>query len=146
MLFTTDRYAVTTAAMVENRLRAAEREWQAAQNERGVGQVYALRAAALWRDDLARSFLYAQRALELLPEDDVEWRGISLLAIGIERLLAGEVGLAQRTIMETRVLYRIGQNTFSTLAATDIAGAHVPGSGRTRSGRADLSADVERSR
>ncbi|MFN8598479.1 MAG: hypothetical protein U0559_20125 [Anaerolineae bacterium] len=121
VLFTTDRYAVTTAAMVENRLQAAEREWQAAQNERGVGQVYALRAtAALWRDDLARSFLYAQRALELLPEDDVEWRGISLLAIGIERLLAGEVGLAQRTIMEARVLCRIGQNTFSTLAATDM--------------------------
>ena len=121
VLFTTDRYAVTTTAMVESRLQAAEREWQTAHNDRGVGQVYALRAtAALWRDDLDRSFLYAQRALELLPEDDVEWRGISLLAIGIEQLLAGEVGRAQRTIMEARVLCRISQNTFSALAATDM--------------------------
>ncbi len=120
-LFTADRYAATTAATVEDRLLAAERGWQAAQNDRGVGQVYALRAtAALWRDDLSRSFLYAQRALELLPEDDVDWRGISLLAIGIEQLLAGEVDAAQRTIMDAQVLCRIGQNTYSALAATDM--------------------------
>ncbi len=121
VLFTTDRYAATTTATVESRLQAAEREWQTQHNDRGVGQVYALRAtAALWHDDLNRSFLYAQRALELLPEDAVEWRGISLLAIGIEQLLAGEVDAAQRTIMDARVLCRIGQNTYSALAATDM--------------------------
>ncbi len=121
VLFTTDRYAATTAATVESRLQTAEHGWQLQQNDRGVGQVYALRAtAALWRDDLNRSFLYAQHALDLLPEDEVEWRGISLLAIGIEQLLVGEVDAAQRTIMDARVLCRIGQNTYSALAATDM--------------------------
>jgi len=121
-LFTADdRYAATTTTAVDDCLQAAERAWRAADNARGLGQVFALRATlALWRDNLSQAFLYAQRALELLPEQDADWRGISLLAIGIEQLLAGKVDVAQQTLLEARVLCRLGQNVFSALAATDM--------------------------
>lgn len=118
VLFSSDRYAPLTAAQVESRLDVAERGWRQAKNDRGVGQVLALRATvALWQGDHARSYSYAQQALEFLPEDEADWRGVSLLAIGTEELFNGEIDTAERTILQARLLCQAGQNPHSVLAA-----------------------------
>ena len=127
LLFTSDRYAPATAALVETPLQAAEAAWQEAKDDRRLGQVFALRSMiAMWQGDWARSFAWAKEALELLPEHEVNWRGISLLNASLQDLLAGNINSAQRMALEARVLCEAAQNIHGASGATLLlAGMHV---------------------
>jgi LuxR family maltose regulon positive regulatory protein len=130
LLFTSDRYAPATAILVERWAQLAEAAWREQDNAPRLGQIAALRAmVAFWQGDLAGSFAHARRALALLDEHDTPYRSASLLYLGQEELLAGEIDAAQRSIMEARTLYEIGHNIHGTLAATMLLGelAHQQG-------------------
>ncbi len=119
LLFTSDRYAPATAALVETPLRAAEEIWRKAQDDRGLGQVFALRSTiAMWQGDWARSFAWAKEALALLPEHEVNWRGVSLLNVSIQDLLAGKIDSVQRMALEARALCEAAQNIHGVSGAT----------------------------
>ena len=119
LLFTTDRRSPATPALVEGPLRAAEEGWRRQGRDAGLGQVLALRTmVAWWQDDLPRTFALAGQALELLPEDDVFWRGISLSYVGLAETLAGRLNAAQRLLLEARALCEAAQNVFAAQATT----------------------------
>ncbi len=100
LLFTSDRYAASTAAQLETPLRVAEETWRREDNSAGLGQVLALRAlSALWQSDFARAFTLARESLQLLPEDDVFWRGSDLIIVGIDESLAGRMETAQNALI-----------------------------------------------
>ncbi len=119
LLFTSDRYAPATMARLEGPLRVAEEAWRKDHNDERLGQVLALRCtAALWQGDRVHAFAYARDSLELLPEHDVFWRGVSLLNVGLEEALSGHVDTAQQLFIETRALCGAAQNIHGVLAAT----------------------------
>jgi len=119
LLFTSERFAAATAAAVEVPLQAAERAWRASQDDEGLGKVLAMRSVVVfWQDDLTRAFACAREALELLPEDETYWRGVSLFNVGIEELMTGKIDSAQRVLMEARALCEAAQNIYAATAAT----------------------------
>lgn len=119
LLFTSDRYAPATMTQLERPLRVAEEAWRGANNEARLGQVLALRSTALlWQGDLTHAFAYARDSLELLPEHDVFWRGVSLLNVGLEEALNGHIDAAQQRFIETRALCGAARNIHGVLAAT----------------------------
>ncbi len=123
LLFTLDRYAPATAALLETPLRMAEDTWRSQQNDARLGQVFSLRANVhLWQGDLTRGFAYARESLELLAEDDVFWRGASLLTVGLEELLTGQIDAAHQRLIESRALCGAAQNIHGVLAAIGLLG------------------------
>jgi ATP/maltotriose-dependent transcriptional regulator MalT len=118
LLFTSDRYAPATAAQVEVPLRAAEQVWRDERNDPQLGQVLALRGmVALWQGDFDRSSACARESLELLAEDDVMWRGVSLLNVAFDEMSAGRINAAQPLVIEARALLEATQNIHGALAA-----------------------------
>jgi LuxR family transcriptional regulator, maltose regulon positive regulatory protein len=119
--FTSDRRAPEIMALLEPPLRLAEEEWRAQGDQRQLGAVQALRAmAAWWQGDVALAFHSAHAALASLPEDEMQWRSISLLFIASEQLLAGQLNAAQQTILVARgVCEKVG-NIYGLLSATNV--------------------------
>lgn len=123
VLFTSDRYAATTAARLEAPLSMAESAWRGAEDGASLGQALALRAlVALWQDELERAFALARGSLGLLPESDAFWRGSDLIIAGIEELLAGRPGAAQAALIEARALSGAAGSLQGQLAATGLLG------------------------
>ena len=118
ILFSTDRFAAVTAARIEPFLRAAESAWEAEKNQARLGQVVSFRGnVAWWQGDFQKAFEYSRRALDLLPENDVFWRGNSLLSVSYELLSAGRILEAQDKALEARALLGAAQNIYGVLAA-----------------------------
>ncbi len=118
ILFTSDRFAPATAASVEASLRSAEITWHAAQNETGLGQVLAVRSLTLlWQGDPMGASATAREALNLLPEDETYWRGVSLLTATVHDWNAGQLDVVQRAMMEAQVLCEASHNIFGVSAA-----------------------------
>lgn len=123
LLYTSDRYAPTTALAVERWAQLAEASWREEGNRPRLGQIAALRASvAFWQGDAPRVFAQAREALELLDEHDVRYRSVTLLYVGQEQLLAGKIDAAQRFMMEAYTLFEVDQNIHGTLAATMMLG------------------------
>jgi LuxR family maltose regulon positive regulatory protein len=118
-LFTGDRYAPATAAALEAPLRRAQTAWEREANTPQLGRVAALRAVILgWQGEARQAHAAAQEALAQLPEDDVYWRSIGLLTLGIEELQEGRVNTAQSLLIEARALCGASGNEHGRLAAT----------------------------
>jgi len=123
ILYSSDRFAPATAVRMEPLLRAAEGIWRAEEKLDKVGRVLSLRGTvSFWQGDFAKSFEYARQSLELLPEHDVFWRGVSLLNVGFEALQAGRILIAQARILEARALLGAAQNMYGVLAAIQLLG------------------------
>jgi LuxR family maltose regulon positive regulatory protein len=103
-------------------LQRAENHWRAEDNRPKLGQVLAFRAmmAARGQGDMALGGRLAGEALELLPEEDVQWRGVSLLLIGAGRMRAGELKAARQLLTEARALFELAGNGYGGRAATSI--------------------------
>lgn len=127
LVFTEDRFSPATVARVEAPLHSAEQAWRAAKNDARLGQVFSLRATMLlWQGDFGRGFRFARESLELLSDDDANWRGNSLICAGVEELLAGDVASAQNRFIEARALCGAAQNIHGVLAALTLsANAYV---------------------
>ncbi len=121
ILFSSDRFTPTTATRLEPFLRAAESAWSAEENHQQLGQLHSFRGlVAWWQGDIQKAFEYARQSLDELPENDLLWRGNSLLILSYETLNAGQILDAQDVILEARALLGAAQNIYGVLAAAQI--------------------------
>ncbi len=118
LLYSGDRFAPATAAHIEPFLHAAEAAWQSEEHHGRLGQLISFRGNVIWwQGDMQKAFLYARQALALLPEQDIFWRGNSLLSLSYEALSAGRILDAQDKALESRALLGAAQNIYGVLAA-----------------------------
>jgi LuxR family maltose regulon positive regulatory protein len=118
ILYSTDRYALTTVARIEPFLRTAESIWRTEEDHARLGQLLSFRGiVAWWQGDFAKAFDLAHQSLIELPEHDVLWRGNSLLILNYEAVQAGRILDAQTIILEARALLGAAQNIYGVLAA-----------------------------
>jgi LuxR family maltose regulon positive regulatory protein len=118
LLFTEDRYAPATTALVERPLQIAEAVWLREEDEPQLGKVWSLRGMVQWWQGDYRSACDAARtALTLLSEDDKMWRGSCLLSLAIEAWLAGDLQGAQTQLLEARTCFEVIGNIYGELAA-----------------------------
>ncbi len=116
ILFTSDRRAPATQAQLRLPLEIAEEHWQKEGNKDKLGVVMGFRALVAWlQRDLSRAFPLARQALELLPEDEQQWRGVSLVLVGAEELYTGRLNTARQTITEARAFLESAENIFGVL-------------------------------
>jgi LuxR family transcriptional regulator, maltose regulon positive regulatory protein len=123
LLFTRDRSAPATRALLEVPLQMAERYWLAEGNRPKLGEVLALRSqVALWQGDLPQAFAAARQALEWLPSDELLWRASSMLTVGMEELLAGKLDAARQATLEARACFEVSGNIYGTRATLFVLG------------------------
>ena len=116
ILFTSDRHAPSTEALLQTPLQITEEHWQRQGNQAKLGEVLAFRALVIWSQrDPIRSFSLARRALEMLPEDEMQWRGVSLLIIAAEQLYAGRLNHTRQTLAKARAILESAENIFGIL-------------------------------
>ncbi len=133
ILFTLDRSAPATAALLRAPLEMAEQSWRAEGNQRRLGQVLGFRAMiAWWQQDFPQAFILARQSLDLLPEDEPFWRGSSTLHVGMEEMLAGHFDTARQWVIKARALCEIAENHYAVRAATFILGNIYVGQGKLR--------------
>lgn len=118
ILYTDDRYSPATAARIEPLLQAAQSAWQAENNGQRLGELLSIRGTiAWWQGDMQRAFDYARQSLEMIPEQDVLYRGSSLLIVSRTALDSGKILAAQDMALEARALMGAAQNIHGVLAA-----------------------------
>ncbi len=123
ILLTEDRRAPATVALLQTPLEMAEQYWRAEENWPKLGEVLAFRSlVAWWQGDLAQTFNAARQALELLPEDELMWRGVSLVSVGMEELFAGKLDAARQHSLKAQALSEAANNIHGMLAAMFILG------------------------
>jgi len=121
ILFSDDRYSPATVSLLDPLLRTAEEAWQREENEEKLGEVHSVRGMiAWWQGDLKTAFDRARQALDLLPENNLTWRGVAMLTSSYQELYSGRLQTAQEQILEARALLGAAQNQRGTLAATQI--------------------------
>lgn len=116
ILFTSDRHAPETKLRLELPLAIAEAHWREEGRPDRLGEITAFRSLVAWiQREWTDSFAYARRALELLPAEERQWRGISLLMAGLEDLLAGKTRSARQTFLDALKLNEDAQNIYGLL-------------------------------
>jgi LuxR family maltose regulon positive regulatory protein len=123
ILFTSDRHSPETKARLLLPVQIAEEHWKQQENEPRLGQVLAFRSLVAWlQRDFPESFLYARQALNRLPEQDKQWRAISLIMIGVEEMLQGKLNAARQTLGEALALAEASENIYGTLDSMLLVG------------------------
>lgn len=123
ILFTSDRHAPTTAIQIERVLRMAADQWTAEGNAGQVGELLAFRTLVeYWQGNLTQVFETSRQALEVLPEEQTEWRAVLLLNLGMEQYLLGENAAARRLTEESERLNRYVGNEFAKRSALWLKG------------------------
>ncbi|HEY9528170.1 MAG TPA: LuxR C-terminal-related transcriptional regulator [Anaerolineales bacterium] len=121
LLYSTDRFAPATAVRVEPFLGAAESAWRVEGDFPRLGQLHSFRGIVhWWQGEFQKAFEYARQSLLELPEQDVLWRGNSLLILSYEALNEGRIFAAQNNILEARALLGAAQNIYGVLATLQI--------------------------
>lgn len=116
ILFTSERHSPETKARLELPLRIAEDHWQREKDETRLGQIYAFRSLVEWlQKDFQASFSFARQALARLPEQDRQWRGISLIMLGVDDVMGGRLHSARQIISEALMLNEAAENIFGIL-------------------------------
>jgi LuxR family maltose regulon positive regulatory protein len=110
--------------LYEPSLQAAERLFRTEGNLHGLGKAYAFRAiAARPRGDAAQAIEFGNKALQLLPEEDLTQHSVSLSALGMGYRLMGNVEAARQALTQATALsQRIG-NIITVLTTTLDLGA-----------------------
>ncbi len=123
LLFTLDRHSPITQARVEAPLQMAERHWQAQGNQHKLGEILAFRSLVVgWQGDLFLAFALAHQALALLPQEEMQWRGISLIHVGKEAQLMGRLNESRQFLMEGSICCEAVRNIYLLLAASILLG------------------------
>lgn len=116
ILFTSDRFDPATHRQIEPLLQWAEETWRAEGNDLKLGELLAFRSLVLWfRPDVPKAILAAREALSLLPADNVQWRGICLIFVGLDEYLKGRLHVAKEELLNALALNRQVQNTYGTI-------------------------------
>jgi LuxR family maltose regulon positive regulatory protein len=119
ILFTSDQRAPATMARLQGPLEQAEQRWRAEGNRPNLGRALGFRALATWwQGAFPQAFAAARQALALLAEEDRFWRGLSLLGVGAEAGLAGQLKVAQQTLLEARAQLEAVGDSYTMLSAT----------------------------
>jgi LuxR family maltose regulon positive regulatory protein len=130
ILFTSDRTAPETHARLKEPLEMAEQAWRAAGDEPMLGQALAFRARATWlQGRLSEAFALARQALELLAEENIQGRGITLVLVGAEEVFAGRLNAARQALSQARALCVAADNIFGTLDSMLLLGQVCTGQG-----------------
>jgi LuxR family transcriptional regulator, maltose regulon positive regulatory protein len=118
ILYSEDRFAPATAIKIEPYLASAESVWHDREDFTHLGQLHSFRGnVAWWQGELQKAFEQARRSLGELPENEVFWRGNSLLMLSYEALNEGRILDAQDLVLEARALLGAAQNIYGVLAA-----------------------------
>ena len=121
ILYSEDRFAAATEIKIEPYLASAESTWRVQQNFTGLGQLHSFRGnVSWWQGNLQKAFEYARQSLSELPENEVFWRGNSLLILSYKALNEGRVLDAQDLVLEARALLGAVQNIYGVLAAIQL--------------------------
>ncbi|HEX7735689.1 MAG TPA: LuxR C-terminal-related transcriptional regulator [Ktedonobacteraceae bacterium] len=105
--------------VVEAYLSRALQGYQRVANQAGVGSVLAQRVShSIYQGRFSQAFAQAREALCLLPESDVQWRGFGLSTLGLEALLAGELGRAQAFLQQALVCHEASGSLAGRQAVT----------------------------
>ncbi|HZD10295.1 MAG TPA: LuxR C-terminal-related transcriptional regulator, partial [Candidatus Binatia bacterium] len=116
ILFTSPRHLPETKRRLQLPLEISEAHWQQAHDEYRLGEVYAFHSLVDWlQGDFKDCFSRARQALNLLPDEDRQWRGISLIMLAVEALLNGKVHEARQAIEEALARCEAVQNIYGTL-------------------------------
>ena len=119
ILFTSDQRAPATMARLQGPLEMAEQHWRTEDNRPKLGRALSFRAlASWWQGASPQAFAAARQALELLPGEDMFWRGLSLLGVGAEKGLAGKMKTARQTLLEARAHLEAAGDSYTALSAT----------------------------
>src|SRR6266702_3667952 len=120
------RLSQATFALLEKLFQMAEERYRAEHDLPRLGEVFAFRALAAWRqDDATLAASYARQALTWLPEAQRTWRALSLSVIGkAELLYHGRVEVGRGLLEEAHTLceatdhlhYRLSRATTNMLA------------------------------
>ncbi|HEX6384749.1 MAG TPA: LuxR C-terminal-related transcriptional regulator [Anaerolineae bacterium] len=123
LLFSSDRRTATPIEEIERPLQMAEATWQESGNKARLGELMGFRAIALWwHSDFAGSFAAARQALALLPENEVHWRGITLLFRGTEEVYAGQLNTARQTLAQAQALNEASGNMYAAIDTRIVLG------------------------
>jgi LuxR family maltose regulon positive regulatory protein len=128
LLYRADSWLLTpaTLALLEKLFQMAEERYCMTQDLPHLGEVFAFRALAAWRqDDAIQAANYARQALTCLAEEQQTWRGLSLGVVGkVELLYNGRVDVGRGILEEAYTLceatdnrhFRLGRATTNMLA------------------------------
>ena len=123
ILFTSARHAPETRALLSVPLQIAEAHWRSEANESRLGEVLAFSSLVAWlQGDIEQSYALAHEGLALLPDDENQWRGISLIFVGVEALQAGTLNAARETLHEALRRCEAAQNIYGTLDSALLLG------------------------
>jgi LuxR family maltose regulon positive regulatory protein len=118
-----NRFSPGLIVPLEPFLQAAEKAWRKVEDHERVGELLSLRAIVTWwQGDFPKAVEFTHQSLDELPENDVLWRGNSLLILSQEALDAGQILEAQDAILEVRAQMGAAQNIHGVLAAIQISG------------------------
>jgi LuxR family transcriptional regulator, maltose regulon positive regulatory protein len=118
LLYSGDRFSPTTPVQLEPLLHAAETAWLAADDREHLGQLHAVQGTiAWWQGDFQKAFQYAQVSLDELPDQDLMYRGSSLLTVSRQALDEGHMAAAQEMVLEARARMGAVRNIHGVLAA-----------------------------
>ena len=116
ILFTSNRRSPETRRRLQIPLQIAEEHWRGEKNDHRLGEVLAFHSLVGWlQRDFKGSFTFARQALERLPDGDRQWRGISLIMLGVDELMQGKVQAARVTLNEALALCDAAQNIYGSL-------------------------------
>jgi LuxR family maltose regulon positive regulatory protein len=106
VLFSAARRSPNAQAHMQRSLDAAEQYWQAAGDSAQIAAIQTVRALiAEDQGDLDRAIRYAREAIPQLSASEQNWRGACLRIIATEQLHAGQVRVAQETLLQARALF-----------------------------------------
>jgi LuxR family maltose regulon positive regulatory protein len=113
ILFTSERHKPVPVELIQQPLQMAEEQWRAVDDKPNLGVVMAFRALLGWRQrDFRGSFSAARQALQLLPEEEAQWRGSSLIFVGLGEIHAGRLHAARRAFTQAQALGESGRNVY----------------------------------
>lgn len=119
ILFTGDQRAPATMALLQGPLALAEERWRTEGNQPQLGRALGFRALVTWwQGDLRQAFAAARQALDLLPPEDLFWRGLGLLGVGAEGLAAGKLKSAREALLEARIHFEAAGDAYTALSTT----------------------------
>jgi LuxR family maltose regulon positive regulatory protein len=114
LLFVADSWQLTqaTLALLEKLFQMAEESYRVERDLPRLGEVFAFRSLAAWRqDDAIEAASYARQALTWLSEEQQTWRGLSLSVMGkAELLYNGRVDAGRGMLEEAYTLCEATDN------------------------------------
>lgn len=113
LLFNADYPSKALQQEIERYLEIATNGWQVTNNTTRMGELLALKALYTGQVGTFEAALsYAKQALPLLTPDEKTWRSTCLTYLGIENIVAGNIGAAYQIVQEARVLMEATGNVY----------------------------------